>query len=403
MTILPDADWRRQPGLSALLDRLDAAGQMVRFVGGAVRDTLLGLPVKDVDCATRHLPEDSRRRIEAAGFKAVATGIRHGTVTAVLPQGPVEITTLRRDVATDGRHAVVAFTDAWQEDAARRDFTINAMSADPLSGEVFDYFGGIDDLAARKIRFIGDARTRIAEDHLRILRMFRFHARFGAGPPDQEALTACIERANDLMALSRERIADELLKLLRCDSPAASVALMFDSGIFRPIIPEIDEAGVARLARLIERERVAGVAGDGVRRLGALLPVDPLVAGAVARRLKLSRAAIRRLELAASDQRDAPRALSYRLGHDVAQDLILRGDIADDAIAAQLALLDGWERPNMPLGGGKLIALGLNAGPQVAATLQAIERRWVAEDFPGKTRLDEIAAEEIDQALRAIR
>lgn len=396
MTVLPDAKWREQPGLAPLLGALGAGDAMVRFVGGAVRDTLLGLPVKDVDCATRHLPEESQRRIIGAGFKAIPTGIQHGTVTAVLPEGHIEVTTLRRDVATDGRHAVVAFTDAWQEDAARRDFTINAMSADPLTGEVFDYFGGIDDLATRTVRFIGDPLTRIAEDHLRILRMFRFHARFGKGAPDPAALAACIERANDLMALSRERIADELLKLLGGDAPAATVALMYDSGIFRPIIPEIDQAGVERLAYVIEREAAAGLPADALRRLGALLPADPEIAAGIGRRLKLSRAAIRRLEQAASGESDAPRALAYRYGVDVARDLILRGEADIGASAA----LDDWSRPTMPLGGGGLIELGLRAGPQVAATLQAIERRWVAEDFPDKARLDGITAEEVAQALR---
>ena len=202
----------------------------------------------------------------AAGLKAVPTGIDHGTVTVVAERTPVEVTTLRRDVATDGRRATIAYTGDWREDAARRDFTINALSADPDTGELFDYFGGLADLEARRVRFIGDPLQRIAEDHLRILRFFRFHAKFGAGTPDPEGLAACAARANDLMALSRERIADELLKLLALPDPAPTVRLMIDRGILKPVLPEI--ADPARLAALVEAERAAGIAPEPVRRLG---------------------------------------------------------------------------------------------------------------------------------------
>lgn len=399
MTGLPDADWRQTPGLNLLIEALGGAEGKVRFVGGAVRDTLLGLPVKDIDCATSLLPEDSSRRIAAAGFKAIPTGIAHGTVTALLPSGPVEVTTLRRDIATDGRRAVVAFTDQWHEDAARRDFTINALSADPLTGEVHDYFNGLADLDAGRVRFIGDPLQRIAEDHLRILRLFRFHERFGRGAPDRDALAACIARANDLMALSRERIADELLKLLGGSDPGPTIGLMFESGIFRPVIPEIDETGVAALVRLIARENEAGLPGDPHRRLGALLPADAAIVGAIARRLKLSKAATRRLEQATASA-DAPaRALAYRLGPDVAVDILLRGE--RDVPSLGIEELAGWERPRLSVSGGQLIAMGLRAGPIVAATMQAIERRWIDEDFPGDERISAIVAEEVAQALRA--
>src|SRR5688572_9867228 len=211
---LPEAPWRRRRGLPRLLRALGAAKGETRFVGGCVRDTLLDVEVNDIDLATRILPDRVMAKLQAAGIKAVPTGLAHGTVTAVANGRAVEVTTLRRDVATDGRRATIAYTENWQEDAARRDFTINALSADPASGEIFDYFGGIPDLKARRVRFIGDPLTRIAEDHLRILRFFRFHALFGAGEPDAAGLAACATRANDLMALSRERISDELLKLL---------------------------------------------------------------------------------------------------------------------------------------------------------------------------------------------
>jgi poly(A) polymerase len=398
MTILPDASWQHLPGLDRLLDALGAGQGDIRYVGGAVRDTLLGLPVKDVDCATRLLPEESMRRIVAAGFKAIPTGIAHGTVTALLPSMAVEVTTLRRDVATDGRHAVVAFTDAWREDAARRDFTINALSADPSTRAVHDYFGGEADLDAGLVRFIGDPLQRIAEDHLRILRLFRFHARFGKGAPDPAAIDACVARANDLMALSRERIADELLKLLGGSDPAPTVRLMFDSGIFRPIIPEIAADGVARLERLVAREAIAQAMPDALRRLGALLPADGAIAASIAQRLKLSKAATRRLEQAASGLDAEPRALAYRFGIEVASDLLLRGKRPAETLG--LDQLHGWERPRLPIGGGDLIAMGLRPGPVVAATLQAIERRWVAEDFPGDARVERLAAEEMAQTVR---
>ena len=400
MTVFPDAAWRHDVGLEKLMAALGAEKGLVRYVGGAVRDTLLDLPVKDIDCATRLLPEESSRRIIAAGFKAIPTGMAHGTITALLPSGPVEVTTLRRDVATDGRHAVIAFTDEWREDAARRDFTINALSADPLTGEVHDYFGGLADLDQGLVRFIGDPLQRIAEDHLRILRLFRFHERFGRGAPDEAALAACVARVNDLMALSRERIADELLKLLGGHDPAATVRLMFELGIFRPIVPEIDETGVARLERLVARERAIGAGRDPLRRLGALLPGDAAVAVSIAQRLKLSKATTRRLEQATSP--DAPpRALAYRFGRDVAIDILLRS--SRDVAALGLEQLNGWERPRLPVGGGDLIARGLRAGPVVAATLQAIERRWIDEDFPGDDRVSTIAAEEVDQALRDLK
>jgi len=396
---LPTAPWREREGLAELLVGLGSREGLIRFVGGAVRDTLCGTEVKDVDCATPLPPEQVIDRIRAAGFKAVPTGVLHGTVTAILPSGPIEVTTLRHDVETDGRHAVVAFTDDWQADAARRDFTINALSADPIDGAIHDYFGGLDDLASGTVRFIGTPLDRIAEDHLRILRFFRFHARFGRGVPDPAALAACIDRANDLMALSRERIADELTKLLGVADPVATVRLMLDSGIFRPILPEIDGDGVDRLSRLVEREHLASVPADPLRRLGALLPLEGSAAAGVAQRLKMSRAAARRLEQTAVTIDEAPRAIAYRFGIEVATDLLLRGPASEGDLAAGLASLAGWERPRLPISGGDLIARGLKPGPRVAATLQAIERRWIAEDFPDAARVEALVDEELRRAL----
>ncbi|HEX8620755.1 MAG TPA: CCA tRNA nucleotidyltransferase, partial [Allosphingosinicella sp.] len=295
---LPTAQWQQREGMKPLLAALGAKAGATRYVGGCVRDTLLALPVSDVDLATRLTPEEVVARLGKARIKAVPTGIAHGTVTAVVGGKPVEVTTLRRDVATDGRRATIAYTDDWREDAARRDFTINALSADPASLEVHDYFGGEEDLAARRVRFIGDPLTRIAEDHLRILRFFRFYARFGRGDADGEALAACRARANDLMALSRERIADELTKLLGLPEPVDAVRLMVGHGILAPVLPEIGPGGVDRLARLVEREARAGVPPHPLRRLAALLPPDAEVAAAVGARLRLSNRAFRRLTAA---------------------------------------------------------------------------------------------------------
>jgi poly(A) polymerase len=387
--------------MDRLLDTLGAPGGDTRLVGGAVRDTLLALPVSDIDLATRLQPTEVMERLKAAGLKAVPTGLAHGTVTAVVGGRPVEVTTLRRDVETDGRHAVVAFTDDWRADAARRDFTINALFADPLSGEVFDYFGGEADIAARRIRFIGDPEARIAEDHLRILRFFRFHARFSDGPPDPEGLAACTARANDLMALSRERIADELLKLLGLARPHATVAVMFACRIFAPVVPEIDAAGVAALGRLIAEESRLGVAPEGLRRLAALLPADPHRAGDVALRLRLSKAARARLSCAAArnaaDATSDPAALAYRHGLPCARDRLLLGEAPD---IARLRALDGWEKPRLPIAGGALIARGLPAGPIVATTLREIEAAWVDANFPGGAALDAIVRQHVAAAAQ---
>ena len=396
---LPATSWRERAGLRPLLAALDASTGQTRFVGGCVRDTLLGLPVSDVDLATRLQPDEVMTRLKRARIRAVPTGIAHGTVTAVLSDGPVEVTTLRRDVSTDGRRATIAYTEDWREDASRRDFTINALSADPETGEIFDYFGGEADLEARRLRFIGDPLTRIAEDHLRILRFFRFHARFGRGEPDAAALDACTARANDLMALSRERIADELLKLLALPDPAPTVGLMIQRGILAPVLPEFGSDGVARLAALIGREQAAAEAPEPLRRLAALLPADPAAAAAVAARLRLSKRAAKRLVSAAAragNQWTDPKELAYRLGVEEAIDRLLLGGGAPDQVAA----VRRWTVPRFPMSGGEIIKLGLKPGPVVAATLQAIERDWVAAGFPEEDRLQELARERVDQALR---
>lgn len=377
-----------------MLAVLDAEGDQCRYVGGAVRDALLGIEATDIDIATRLLPEDVMARLETAGIRAVPTGLAHGTVTAVLPGGPVEITTLRRDVTTDGRHAEVAFTDDWREDAARRDFTINALFADPVTLEVTDYFTGLDDLEARLVRFIGDAGERILEDHLRILRYFRFHARFG-GAADFDAVAACTLHAERLKALSRERIARELLLLLGAANPLPSAQLMAGCGIWRVILPEMADDGIARLADLLAREEAVGAERNALLRLAALLPEDPLLADGVAARLRLSKAQRLAMQRFAtpwpaigSARQVAAQAQPEEL---VADWLLLRAPGA--MLADGWLSLKGWQVPAFPLGGRDIIALGIQAGPQVAKALGEIRRRWIAEDFPKDARLAEIAAE----------
>ncbi|MFL6788162.1 MAG: CCA tRNA nucleotidyltransferase [Sphingomicrobium sp.] len=382
-------EWLGRQGIRRLLKALDAKGGNARFVGGAVRDFLLGEHPDDLDLATTHSPEEVIRRLESAGIKVVPTGIEHGTVTAISSGTVVEVTTLRSDVSTDGRRATVAFTDDWPQDASRRDFTINALYSDPYSGLIFDYFDGLEDLASRTVRFIGEPLQRIAEDHLRILRYFRFHARYGHGEPDSHSLDACTARANDLMALSRERIADELLKLLALEEPTPTIRLMRDRGIFNPVIPELTE--IDRFEALVRAERDAGIGADPLRRLAALLPANIEVATRVAARLKLSNKAKKRLGSAADPSlgRD-PHALAYRVGSQIAVDrLLLAGE---PGLASQIA---GWTPPRLPVTGGALIARGVPEGPEVARTLRRIEDAWEAAGFPQGKEFDKI----VEQAL----
>jgi poly(A) polymerase len=391
MVTLPPALWRDRDGLAQLIDTL-GGGEVTRVVGGAVRDTLLGRDVTDIDLATRLQPAEVMARLKAAGVKAVPTGLAHGTITAVPAGGHVEVTTLRRDVSTDGRHATVEFSDDWREDAARRDFTINALYADTATGEVFDYFDGAADIAAHHVRFIGDPLIRIAEDHLRILRFFRFHARFGKGPPDAAGLAACAARANDLMALSRERIAAELLKLLAADDPSPVVAIMIDHGIFKPVLPEFTDA--TPLARCVAREKAMGVSGDAVRRLAALIDGRAALAASIGGRLKLSKAVTNRLVTASEGRPGAPGEMAYRLGTMGAIDRLILGN----GSVADVARVSDWAIPKLPITGGVLIARGLTPGPIVAKTLAAIETRWVDSDFPTGDVFDAIVAEEISRA-----
>lgn len=396
---LPNAEWRMRDGLATLCNALGAGQNEARFVGGAVRDTLLGLPVKDVDIATLHKPEEVVHRIKAAGFRAVPTGIAHGTITAVLHGWPVEITTLRRDVSTDGRRATVAFANDWREDAARRDFTINALYADPETSTIHDYFGGLADLASRCVRFIGDPHARIAEDHLRILRYFRFIARFSALDRTAPDYAACVQHASSLMALSRERIADELLRLLGLPDPAAVIAAMVEDGVLASVLPEIAGEGVAALQRLIAAEAATQTAPDGLRRLAALLSASPASADDVGARLRFSRKARTRLRQALTPTgATSPQALAYIIGLTGAVDQMLLGLAFSPA---QIATLTDWTIPRLPLSGGDLIGMGLEQGPQVARLLQILEKDWIAAGFPDHVRAEAMARQLVAAELRS--
>jgi len=386
---LPKASWTERDDLAALMAALGEG--KAQYVGGAVRDTLLGKTIHDVDCATVLMPPAVIERCEKAAIKTVPTGIDHGTVTAVLPQGNVEITTLRRDVSTDGRRATVTYAADWHEDAARRDFTINALYANPHTLEITDFFGGLADLKAHRVRFIGEAAERIREDHLRILRYFRFQARFGDAP-DPQAIEACRALAHTLKGLSRERVAMELLAILALPDPVETILLMKDVGVLSVILPEANGREIAVLRGLVDNEARLGEAGDPIRRLGALLPAMPSIAESVAARLRLSKQQRGRLACLAerrADDGDHPRALAYANGLACARDRLLIG-------GNDLEAFEGWEIPRFPLKGGRVVARGIAAGPQVARIMHDIEALWVAEGFPDEERvvqlLDDVLA-----------
>lgn len=388
MPDLPPADWTRRPALLAVVEALGQGN--VRWVGGAVRDTLLGHDAHDIDAATPLTPGVVTDRLEAHGIRAIPTGLAHGTVTALVAGGNVEITTLRKDISTDGRRAEVEFTSDWHADAARRDFTINALYADPLTLEIFDYFGGVEDLAARRVRFIGDPRERIREDHLRILRYFRFQTRFGA-KLDPAAEEACAELAPTLKGLSRERVGWELQALLALPDPSATIVRMQALGVLQVILPEAGRREADKLAELVTAERAAKIAPHPMRRLAALLPPVATVAEAVAARLRLSKNQRTRLVCAAArDPRDAenPRALAYTVGHSCAIDRLLLCGAPVDTVA-------DWLVPIFPLKGGTIVARGIAAGPAVARILQSVERDWIAAGFPDGDAVSAL----LDQAL----
>jgi poly(A) polymerase len=388
-------------GTRAVLKALSADGGAARFVGGAVRNALLGRKVDDVDIATPLLPGEVIRRLEASRIRAIPTGIAHGTVTAIADGRGFEVTTLRRDVETDGRHAVVAFSDSWAEDAARRDFTINALYASP-DGEVFDYTGGLDDLEARRIRFIGDPVARIREDYLRILRLFRFHAWYGQGAMDEQARAAARKEQAGLEQLSGERLQKETLRLLEAENPVPSLRIMADDLILAHLIPtEPEKIRLDRIERLVAIDNDRGVPADPLLRLAALMPSDPNLAMTVAERLRLSSEDRNRLVgLAGSQEEIAPampgtalHKLLYRLGRQPARDRILlrwSEDVDESHGTGWGNLLDatkGWEKPTLPLTGRDILAAGVAEGPKVGAIFSKLEEAWIESDFTEDRRL----------------
>lgn len=390
--------WLTASSTRAVMAALEAAGGIdcARFVGGCVRDALIGQPVADIDIATTLKPEETERALRAAGLKAVPTGIAHGTVTAVAERRPFEITTLRRDVSTDGRRASVAFTDDWAEDAARRDFRLNALYAD-TEGRVFDPTGeGVADALAGRIVFVGDPGTRIREDYLRILRFFRFHAWYGRGEPDAAALTACRDLAHGLGRLSAERVSAELMKLLAAPDPRRAMAAMDDAGALAQVLPEAHLTPLFDVA--VEQAR------DPVIRLMALLPADAKVLKAVATRLRLPNTTRDRLARAAlalpavslsMTDRQAREAL-YHHGADAFSDAVrrLRAESPDRAAEADrlLALAGSWTPPRLPVGGRDLARLGVEPGPETGRLLKAFEAGWIADDFPAEGHAERLRA-----------
>jgi len=371
--------WMTAPETLAVMSALGES----RFVGGAVRNALLGVPVVDIDIAVPMPPTEALARLGAKGIKVVETGLDHGTVTAITGHHAFEITSLRRDVETDGRHAKVAFTDDWAADAARRDFTINALYAS-ADGEVFDYATGGEDLIAGKVRFMGDPRTRIAEDYLRILRLFRFHAWYGKGEVDAEGLRAATEARDKLKTLSGERVAKELLRLLEAAHPAPILEVMAATGILSELLP-----GVLQLPRL-ERLTELGGDSDPLLRLAALLPDE--AAPATADALKLSNADRNRLEQVLSGEKIAAqlsaqdaRRLLYRLGAARFKDKVLlqmaEAPKGAGAWRMLLDMADSWQRPRFALTGRDVMQAGVPEGPDVGRLLAEVEDWWVGGDF----------------------
>ena len=400
---LSQARWLREGMLARLLGVLDRDGEEARVVGGAVRNALLGEPIGDIDIATTALPEEVIRRTTKAGFKAVPTGLEHGTVTIVVDSRPFEVTTLREDVETFGRHATVRFGRDWRADAERRDFTMNALSA-AGDGIVHDYVGGLADLAARRVRFIGEAATRIAEDYLRILRFFRFHASYGHGAPDPAGLHACIAARAGLEHLSRERVRMELLKLLVAPHATPTLAVMAESGLLVTVLGGVpDLAGFENMAKV---EAAVGAAADPVHRLGALAVRIPEDAERLWRRLRLTNAEHRRLgamgeswwRVKPGDAR-AARALLYRLGPESFVDRVLLAwahawpqGAADHAWRALATLPQRWSVPVFPLKAKDFLKRGVPRGPTLGAAMRAAEEAWIKADFPQEvTALDAIA------------
>ena len=383
-----------EPSVRTVLALLDGGSGATRMVGGAVRDALLGRAAGDADFATTFRPPDVIARAEAAGLKIVPTGIEHGTVTLIVAGRPFEVTTLRRDIETDGRHAIVHFTTDWREDAARRDFTMNALYCD-ATGEVFDPCGGLADLMAGRVRFIGKAEDRIREDFLRVLRFFRFFAFYGSGRPDAEGLKACARLKSGVATLSAERVWAELKRILSAPDPTRALLWMRTTEVLAKVLPE--SWGIDAIHRLFAAEASEDWTPDPLLRLQSILPPHRARIDALAERLRLSRAETARL-LAWAEAPEVDPAASeaqlaqdlYRSGRDGVLDRMRHAlareiDEGNSGAAAQLRRLVGiaesWRRPVFPVGGKDLVAKGLEAGPEVGKRLKALEQLWAESGF----------------------
>jgi poly(A) polymerase len=404
-----DAPWLRESPLSDILAVLDRAGEEARVVGGAVRNTLIGDPPGDIDIATTALPAEVAERVEAAGFRAVPTGVEHGTLTVVAAGQPFEITTLREDVETFGRRAKVAFGRDWKRDAERRDFTMNALSAS-REGKLYDYVGGLRDIAARRVRFIGNAASRIAEDYLRILRFFRFHAAYGEGAPDAEGLAACIAGRGGLEQLSRERVRMELFKLLVARHAVGALAVMTETGLLDQVLGGVPL--VASFANIVKLETQAGLLADPVRRLGALGVWVTEDADRLRERLRVANVEYERLasmadkcwRISSTWDEQRARVLLYRLGRERFIDRVLVAwarspqGAADESWRRLATLPERWKVPTFPLRAADFIKRGLPKGPRLGAALAAAEEAWTAAGFP----LDPASLSAIADATAAV-
>ncbi|MEO6339817.1 MAG: CCA tRNA nucleotidyltransferase [Caulobacteraceae bacterium] len=384
---LPPQPWMTTPEVEAVFSALEREGgqDAARFVGGCVRDALVGKAVSDIDIATPLVPERVMAALQAAGLGAHPTGIDHGTITATAKGKPFEITTLRRDVETDGRRAVVAFTTDWAEDAQRRDFRLNGLYLD-RAGRIYDPTGGgVADAKAGRIIFVGDPEMRLREDHLRNLRFFRFHAWYGRGEPDAAALAACAKLNDGVVTLSGERLAKELLKLLAAPDPRPSVRLMEQAGVLGKALPQAHD--IARF------EALAGFETDPELRLAALLSDDALTVAAAAKRLRLSNVLRRRLlcavpnEVTVGGDMSEPelRRAIYLLGAGTVRDRLqlarASGSSSDAPWADLMKLTEVWQGPSFPLGGDDVKAAGVPEGPRLGRFLAVVENWWLENDF----------------------
>ncbi|HKA46850.1 MAG TPA: CCA tRNA nucleotidyltransferase [Methyloceanibacter sp.] len=385
------AGWLTRRDTLAVLDALHDDGVETRVVGGAVRDTLLGLPVtQPVDLATTAEPEKVMALAKGAGLKAVPTGIDHGTVTVIADGAPFEVTTLRRDVETYGRHAKVAYGTSWEEDARRRDFTLNALYAD-RNGKVFDPLGGYEDLRGGRVRFIGDAEARIKEDYLRILRFFRFNAYYGKGKMDEAGLKASVRLCAGLDQLSAERIAGELRRILAAPGAAGAVEALFDHGLLTRVLGGVPQLG--RFERLVAIEMANGLAPNPGLRLAALAVFVSEDVTRLAACLRLSNAeqavlalGIRDDGLAGLPEEEAAKVALYRLGASYRPALLIAwadsGAPPDDAgWRRALTLPERWQTPSLPISGSDIAALGVLKGPEIGAVLKAVEQHWIDTGF----------------------